>query len=237
MSYAPIYPHGDLEQIGDEIYVLRGSIKLNSIVRITRNMVLIREGDEVVLINPVRVSEGVLQQIARLGKIAHVVRTGAFHGIDDPFYVETFNATMWAQPGGVTYTTPSIDQEITEATTLPFSRASIVTFKNTKEPEFALHIADRDGLLVTCDAIQHYGDYSYNNLPARLLLPFIGFPKETLVGPIWIKVMATERGSLEDDLRQLLNLGFNRLIAAHGTLLESGAHAAVSTAIDKAFPK
>ena len=237
MSYAPIYPHGHLEQIGDEVYVLRGSIKLNPIMRITRNMVLVREGSEISLINPVRTNDEVLKQIAALGKISHVVRTGAFHGIDDPFYVEQFSATMWAQPGGVTYTTPTIDKEIDESTELPFSRASLVTFKNTKEPELALLIADGDGLLITCDAIQHYGDYSYNNLPARLMMPLIGFPKETLVGPIWTKVMATERGSLEDDLRQLLNLDFNRLIAAHGTYLETGAYNAVKNAIDKAFAK
>ena len=47
--------------------------------------------------------------------------------------------------------------------------------------------------------------------------------------------MVTERGSLEDDLRQLLNLDFTRLLAAHGTYLESGARAAVESAIDKAF--
>ena len=237
MSYAPIYPHGHLEQIGDEVYVLRGSIKLNPIMRITRNMVLVREGSEISLINPVRANDEVLKQIAALGKIAHVVRTGAFHGIDDPFYVEQFSAKMWAQPGGITYTTPNIDKEIDESTELPFSRASLVTFKNTKEPELALLIADGDGLLITCDAIQHYGDYSYNNLPARLMMPLIGFPKETLVGPIWTKVMATERGSLEDDLKQLLSLDFNRLIAAHGTYLETGAYNAVRNAIDKAFAK
>lgn len=235
MSYAPIYPHGDLEEIGSDIFMVRGSIKMNPVVRITRNMALVREGQEVALINPVRVDERVLAQITKLGKISHVIRTGAFHGIDDPYYVDKFSAAMWAQPGGVTYVEPKIDHEISETTSLPFSRATIVAFKNTKEPECGVHIADGDGLLLTCDAIQNYGDYSYNNLPARLMMPFIGFPKETLVGPVWTKLMATERGSLEDDLRQLLKLDFNRLLAAHGTYLASGAHAAVRAAIDKAF--
>ena len=235
MTYAPVYPHGEVEEIGQDIFMVRGSIKMNPIVRITRNMVLVREGAEVSLINPVRVNDAVLGQISGLGKISHVIRTGAFHGVDDPFYVDTFGATMWAQPGGTTYRTPSIDKEIDESTALPFSRATVVTFKFTKQPECVLHIADGSGLLITCDAIQNYGDYSYNNLPARILMPFIGFPKETIVGPIWTKLMSTERGSIEDDLRQILALEFDRLMSAHGTYLASGAKVAVERAIEKAF--
>ena len=111
MSYARVFPHGELEEIGRDVFMLRGSINLNPVVRITRNMALVRDGKEVSLINPVRVNEKVLKQIGGLGAIAHVIRTGAFHGIDDPFYVETFNAAMWAQPGGTTYQTPKIDHE------------------------------------------------------------------------------------------------------------------------------
>jgi len=91
------------------------------------------------------------------------------------------------------------------------------------------------GLLLTCDAIQHYGDYSYNNLPARLMMPFIGFPRTTIVGPVWLKLMTPEEGNLEASFRKLLELKFDRLLAAHGTLLTKGANAAVARAVDKAF--
>ena len=144
---------------------------------------------------------------------------------------------MWCQPGGTVYPEPPIDMPLDATTALPISNASLVIFSNTKEPECAVHIADDDGLLITCDAIQHYGDYSYNNFLAKLMMPFIGFPKTTIVGPIWIKLMTPEGGSLEGDVRQLLSLQFDRLIAAHGTYLKHGAHAAVEQAIGKAFPK
>lgn len=237
MSYPPVYPHGDIEEIGNEIYLVRGSIKMNPIVRITRNMVLIRDSGELSLVNPIRVNDPLLNKICSLGEIKHVIRTGAFHGLDDPFYVDKYSAKMWSQTGGTIYTAPPIDIELTTETVLPFANGTIVVFPNTKQPECVLHVADGDGLLVTCDVIQHYGDYSYNNLPARLLMPFIGFPKTTLVGPLWLKLMTREGQSLEADIRQLLNLKFNRLISAHGTYLQSGAHEAVSKAIDKVFSK
>ena len=59
------------------------------------------------------------------------------------------------------------------------------------------------GFLLTCDCIQHYGDYRHNNLIARLLMPYIGFPKTTIVGPIWLKMMTPEGASLQGEFERL----------------------------------
>ena len=37
-SSTPIYPHGNIEEIVEDIFMLRGSIKMNPLLRITRNM-------------------------------------------------------------------------------------------------------------------------------------------------------------------------------------------------------
>ena len=94
-SSTPIYPHGNIEEIVEDIFVLRGSIKMNPLLRITRNMGIIRNGDELTLINPVRVNTKVEAQLTALGKIKHVMRLGAFHGVDDPYYVEKFGACRY----------------------------------------------------------------------------------------------------------------------------------------------
>tara|TARA_B110000444_G_scaffold229401_1_gene235886 strand:- start:2535 stop:2828 length:294 start_codon:yes stop_codon:yes gene_type:complete len=95
-SNTPIYPHGNVAEIADDLFMVRGSIKMNPLVRITRNMGIIRNGDDLSLINPLRVNEKAEAQIAKLGKIKHVIRLGCFHGVDDPYYVEKFGAQMWA---------------------------------------------------------------------------------------------------------------------------------------------
>lgn len=231
----PIYPHGNVEEIAEDLFMLRGSIKMNPLVRITRNMGIIRNGDELSLINPVRVNAKVEAQIEKLGQIKHVIRLGFFHGVDDPYYVEKYGAQMWAQTGGTTYTEPKIDKELDSLTPLPFDNGEIFEFAGTTQPECALLINRGRGVLFTCDAIQNYGDYSYNNIPAKLLMPFIGFPRTTLVGPIWLKYQTPEGESLESEFRRLLELKFDRLLAAHGTLLETGAHEAVERAINTAF--
>lgn len=234
-NLTPVYPHGNIEEIADDAFMLRGSIKMNPLVRITRNMGIIREGEELTLLNPVRVDERVEAQITALGEVRHVIRLGCFHGIDDPYYVQKFGAKMWAQPGGTTYTEPPIDQPLSSDVTLPFAGAQLFEFAGTKQPESALLLERGKGVLFTCDAIQHYGDYSYNNLLAKILMPFIGFPRRTIVGPIWLRLQSGEEGGLEPEFRRLLALQFNSLLSAHGTLLKTGAHAAVERAINRAF--
>ena len=236
-NHSTIYPHGDIEAIADDAFMLRGSIKMNPLVRITRNMGIVREGKELTLLNPVRVNERVEAQLAALGEIKNIVRLGCFHGIDDPYYVEKFGATMWSQKGGTAYTEPTIDKELSGNQPLPIAGARLFEFAGTRQPECALLLERGKGILFTCDAIQHYGDYSYNNIPAKLLMPFIGFPKTTLVGPIWLKLQTGEGGNLESEFRRMLSLKFDSLLSAHGTLLGSGAHAAVERAINTAFAK
>lgn len=230
-----VYPHGKVEQISENLFMVRGSIKMNPVVRITRNMAIIRQGDELSLVNPIRVNAKVEAEIEALGKITHLLRLGAFHGVDDEYYANKYSVSMWAQKGGTTYTKPTIDNEISAGCQLPFTNAEVVEFDGSVQPECALLIKTGKGILLTCDAIQNYGDYSYNNFLTKLMMPFIGFPRTTIVGPIWLKFMTPKNQSLEAQFRKLLDLEFDSLLAAHGTLLKSGAHAAVARAIDKAF--
>ncbi|MDP6413853.1 MAG: hypothetical protein QGG54_02270 [Gammaproteobacteria bacterium] len=230
-----IYPHGKVEEITGDVFMARGSIKMNAFVRITRNMGIIREGSELTLINPIRLNSEVEAQLKALGEVTNIIRLGAFHGVDDPYYIDNFKAMFWCQPGGTAYTEPTIDVELSAGSVLPFIDGEIFEFTGTVQPECALLLKKEGGVLFTCDAIQHYGDYSYNNLIAKIIMPRMGFPKTTIVGPFWLKLMTPEGGNLESEFRRLLELEFDKLLAGHGTLIESGAHAAVEQAVNKAF--
>ncbi len=230
-----LYPHGQVEKIHSDLFMVRGSIGMKPLMRITRNMAIIRSGAELTLVNPIRVNQEVENSILELGNITHIMRLGAFHGVDDCYYVEKFGANMWAQLGGTTYSEPEVTHVLSEGCELPFKNAELIEFDGSIQPESVLLVSEGNGLLLTCDAIQNYGDYSYNSFLAKLMMPFIGFPRKTLVGPIWLKYMTPESKSLEPQFRKLLNLPFDSLLAAHGTLLTSGAHQAVRDAIDRAF--
>ena len=69
------------------------------------------------------------------------------------------------------------------------------------------------------------------------MMPLIGFRKTTLIGPFWMKLLTGKGDSLEDEFERLLKWQFDKLLSAHGTLLESGAHAAVTAAVARAYKK
>lgn len=237
MNYPPAYPHDALQEIADEVFMIRGSIKMNPLVRISRNMAAIRRHGELTLVNPIRLSEEGEKELTGLGSIDRILRLGPMHGLDDRYYVDRFHAELWTRPGGTIYPDPPATKEIDETVDLGISGTRLFCFENCLLPEAALLVTGEPGLLLTCDAIQHYGDFSNNNFPARTLLPLIGFSKTTLIGPPWLKLATPEGGSLRSEFERLLELPFDRLLSAHGTHLENGAHAAVARAVANAFDK
>lgn len=236
MTYAPVHPHDPIEEICPDLFMVRGSIQMNPLIRITRNMAIVRHEDELTLVDPIRLDSAGERQLRELGAPKRILRLGPLHGIDDGYYVDTFHTELWAQAESETYPEPKVNHFVDADTPLPFPDAELFCFQGTTKPESALLLRKPGGVLLTCDSIQHYGDYRHNNWLARLVMPFIGFPRTTLVGPIWLKMMTPEGGSLESEFRRLLTLDFDTLLSAHGSLLRGGAHAAVAAAVERAFP-
>lgn len=234
--YGPAYPHDPIEQIADEVFMVRGSIKMSALATITRNMAIVRHDGKLSLINPIRLSTEGEKQLRELGKVAHVVRLGPMHGVDDPYYVDTFKAEFWCQPGGTTYPEPAIDRELQAGGPLPFPNVELFCFKGTLQPESLLLVNAGKGLLLGCDSIQNYGDYRFNNWLMRMLMPLIGFPRTTIIGPMWLKLMTADSAVLRADFERLCALDFDALLSAHGSFLASGASAAVQAAFDKVYP-
>ncbi len=236
LTYPPAYPHDSIEEIAPDVFMVRGTIRMNPLMRITRNMAIIRHEGELTLLNPIRLDDAGEAHLSTIGEIKRILRLGPMHGVDDPYYIDRFNAELWAQEESKTYPEPKPDRQISATSTLPFPDAQLFCFEGMTQKESALLI-DRDGgLLLTCDSIQHYGDYRHNNWIARTMMPFIGFPKTTVVGPIWLKLMTPEGASLESEFRRLLELEFRHLLSAHGSFLPDTAHASVEAAVGRAFP-
>jgi hypothetical protein len=236
MSYPPAYPHDPIEEVDTDLFMVRGSVRMNRFMRITRNMAVVRDHGELSLVNPIRLDAAGERALLALGEVKRILRLGPMHGLDDPYYVDRFAAELWAQGDSENYPEPKIAQKLAADRPLPFPAAELFEFAGTKQPESALLVRRNPGVLLTCDSIQHYGDYRHNTLLARLVMPRIGFPKTTVVGPIWLKLMTPPGDSLKSEFERLLTLDFDRLLSAHGSLLTSGAKASVAAAIRRAFP-
>jgi hypothetical protein len=237
MSDSPIYDHDPIEEIQTDVFMVRGCIKMNALMTITRNMAIVRHAGELTLVDPIRLSAAEEKRLDALGAVKRILRLGPMHGVDDPYYIERYGAQLWAPGPSQAHPKPKPTLEFDAWIELPFPDAELFCFEGLKQPEAALLLRRGTGLLITCDSIQNYGDYRYNSLVARLLMPFIGFPKTTIVGPMWVKMMTPEGGSLESEFRRLLEFDFDQLLSAHGSLLETGAHEACERAVDKMFSR
>ena len=233
MTYPKALPHDPPKQIADDVFVVYGKIKANAVISFTRNMTIVRDNGELTLINPVRMNDENLAELEELGEVKHVLRLGAFHGIDDPFYVDRYNTEFWSFEGGETYTQPTISKVLSEGCELPFSRAKLFSFKHIHQPEGAILLERSPNLLLACDAIQSYSTpphMLYTNWITRLLMRRLGFTNVTLIGPLWTKAQASDKEGLKAEFERLMQWDFDQLLAAHGTFLSHGAHDEVKQA-------
>ena len=235
MIESPVYDHDPIEEIQADVFMVRGCIKMNALMTITRNMAIVRHAGELTLVDPIRLSPSEEKRLEALGTVKRILRLGPMHGVDDPYYIERYGAELWAPGLSEAFPEPKPTLTFDATTALPFPDAQLFCFQGLKQPEAALLLKRGAGLLITCDAIQNYGDYRYNNLVARLMMPLIGFSKTTLVGPLWVKAMTPKGASLESEFRRLLELEFDQLLSAHGSLVKTGAHEACERAVDKMF--
>ena len=90
-EHTPLMPHGDIEEVFPDVFFVMGTTRPNfggANFQFSRNMTIARDKGALTLINTVRLDEDGLAHLDDLGNVEHVVKLGAFHGIDDAFYLE-----------------------------------------------------------------------------------------------------------------------------------------------------
>ena len=234
-GYPPPSPHDPIEEIFPDVFMVRGSLQMTRLMRINRNMVVVRNGDELTVINSIRLTEQGEQALDALGQVRHVLRLGYYHGRDDSYYKDKYGAEFWAPEGARTEPGPPADRIICEDQPLPFANARALLFKQSRFPEAVLMLEQHGGVLLTCDCLQYYTDRRFNSLITKIMMPMMGFPLRMLVGPMWLKAMTPKGGSLHPDFERIMNFEFEHFVSAHGSLCRGGARDKVRVAIAKAF--
>jgi hypothetical protein len=199
-----------------------------------RNMVIIKEAGELYLINPIRLNKKEEQNLKALGRIKAIIRLGDFHGVDDRYYVDTFDCEFWCQPKQTIYPLPKADHIITTNVKPPFKNAEFFIFSKALCPESALFLRDKK-LLITTDSIQYWTDWQHMTRTGKALLWMMGFRTGLFIGKPWLKRVSPKGESLQEDFNALLELNFDHLIAAHGKPLFHGAREKVKSLVDTVF--
>lgn len=232
-DFAAVEPHGPLEPLFGDVWRVVGSALMAPFMRLSRNMVVIRRGEELTLVNAVRLDDAGLASLDALGRVTNVVRIGV-HGMDDAFYVDRYAASRWAMPGQPALS-EAAPNRVLGAEGLPVRDAELFSFEHTKKPEGALLLGQDGGLLLTCDSVQHWEPMRFATAPMKLATRFMGFQHPAQIGPPWKKMMTPGGGSLRPDFDRLVQLPFRHLMGGHGGLLRDEGPAVLAESIARNF--
>lgn len=225
-QFAEAMPHGDIREVFPDIFFVTGTMKtvlMGAHWHFSRNMIVVRDGNNLSLINSVRLSDQGLAQLDALGKVVNLIKIGSLHGLDDAFYKERYGAKLWALPGMPHAAGVSPDRFLTTDGELPFSGCSLFVFEHTKLPECILRIDREGGILIACDSLQNWlAPDAFFSDESRKMMSDMGFFQAANVGPVWMQVNDPKA----PDFQRLNQLAFKHVLCGHGApLLDHGQQA------------
>ncbi len=229
-DFRPANSHGSIDEVFPDVFFVTGRFGFAPLLTITRNMTIVRQKDELVVINSVRLDDSGEKELEKLGKVKHVIRTGFFHGVDDPYFKHRYGAKMWAAPAQVSKSGDGY--EALDTKNSPLEGAQIFSFENGKEPEVAVLLEKEGGILVPCDSYQNWTTFEGCSFLGGLMMRAMGFGP-TLVGGPWVKRMGQ---NVKADFGRLKETPFKHLVPAHGTVIKNDAKEGLLKAIAHRFP-
>jgi hypothetical protein len=229
-DFPPPLPHDPIRELFPDVYVVRSRFRVGPMAWIPRNMIIVREGDALTLVNAVRLSKEGEAELEKLGKVKHLVKLGHFHTLDDPYTRDRFAPTFWAPAPPDAKT-----EKLVDGGPSPLSKATPFVFRAGQLGEAALVLEQAAGpLLITCDSVQNWANTDGCSLMGALACRVMGFLEPAKIGPIWIKRATDgEPSRMWPDFERLLARDFRHLIAGHGDLLRDDAKAALTRSCDK----
>ena len=241
IAYPPPLPHGPIRQLLPDFFVVRGQARVAPGVLVNRNMGIVRSGDELLLVNPVRLNRVQEERLTELGQVRQAVRLGYFHGCDDLYYRDRFNVYFWRQSHSDHYPLPPADQFLVDGGSCPVTGGRVFEFSNSSVPEAALLIPHSGGLLLTCDALQYWNGWTACNWAGKWMLRLSGVHQGMQVAPGWCRRATPDSENslrwLAADFQRLLQLPFQHMLAGHGDFCADRAHELAEQAVAASFRK
>lgn len=233
--YSPIWPHSEIKEIFPDIFFVTGTNVThhdNTELQHSRNMIIVRDNNELSLINTVRLDDKGLAALDRLGKVKNIIRIGAFHGRDDAFYLDRYSAKLWALKGMTHDNNREADIQLVPNGQMPISDSSIFIFETSNFPEGILHLAREGGILITCDSIKNWvAADSFFSAETAKLYETLGFFGAASISSVWKQACNVNAS----DFVRLKTFSFQHLFSAHGEPLLNNAHELVTETIRQEY--
>jgi hypothetical protein len=222
-NYQEAMPHGPIQEIFKDVFFVTGTMRnefFGSMWQFSRNMTVVRENGNLTIINSVRLKDEALAELDRLGKVINVVRIGDMHGVDDPFYVDRYQAKFWAMPGMRVQEGLTVDKELREGGEMPFGDCTLFEFKTVARPEGILRLDREGGIMIACDSLQNWVEpdqfFDEETVPTMEKMNFF---KKAGLGLAWLH----ESHPKPEDFERLKKVHYKHALCGHGYPLKHEA--------------
>jgi hypothetical protein len=227
---------GEVEQVFDDVWWAWGTVRFGPAMHVPRNMVIVRDGGDLTVIHPVMMPAPLQAKIEALGTIKHIVRLGAFHGMDDPAYVKRYQATLWAPPEVDHREGAKTDRELVADAELPMAGAKLFSFDSSRTPETVIRLSRHGGILLTCDSVQNWETTKGCSFLGGLASRAMGFRGRACLGPGWRKMSEPKDGvGFKREFEQLLDLDFRHFLSGHGAPVKNTAKDDIHGAVRRLY--
>lgn len=228
-SFPPPCPHGPLEEVLTDVFVVHAVERLGPLVEVPRNVTVLRRGAELVMIDGMRLAPETERHLERLGRVSHLIRLGHAHPRDEAYLRDRWGATSWAPP-------PAHGARPLADGHAPFlDGTQVFLFRRASCGEAALVFEHTGGnVLVTADSVHNCVDVEGCSLLAGIALHLAGEVGPARLGARWLAEAGGQ--AVRDDFDRLLEHDFAHLISARGEPMRGGAKEAVRRSVARAFP-
>jgi hypothetical protein len=234
-EFPPALPHGPLEEVFPDVFFVTGTMRaefFGSMWQFSRNMTVVRDDGRLTIVNSVRLGPEGLQELDALGRVVNVVRIGDMHGVDDPFYMDRYDAAFWAMPGMDVQEGLSIDKPLRADGDMPFRDCTLFEFTTTKLPEGILRLDREGGIMIACDSLQNWvaPDQFFDDQTVENMRP-LGFFTRANLGLAWLQ----ESQPQAEDFVRLKEVPFRHALCGHGVPLRDTARQEYHAAFHRFF--
>ena len=222
-----------LQSQAEDLWTADDEMSLPGGVPFPVRMTVVRLADgSLTLISPIRISDGLAAELAALGPVSHLVAPNLFHHL----HLAAANARypdarvigparLAVKEPGLTFTPPEVAQSA------PF-RGALAGMTIEGAPRAAetawLHVPSRT--LIVADLV--FNVETSPSWKTGVLLRLMGTRGRLAQSRLW-NFLVVDKAAASASCRRILDLDFDRLIAAHGSVIASGGKSRLAAAMTR----
>jgi hypothetical protein len=217
-----------LNPIAPQIHAIEGDL-FAGIMHFPLRMLVVETPDGLVLWSPIKLEAAQMDAIDALGTVAWIIAPNCFHHLYLSDAMQRWPDAQVAVPEGLDAKRKDLDLSgAVPLEPLPAGLAKAfdsVRIEGAPKMNESVLLHRATGSLIVCDLV--FNVHATKRWTAPLVYRMVGAWKRTAQSRLW-RFFTKDRAAAAASVRQVIALDFDRLIPAHGEVIEHGGKAALA---------